>query len=140
MKTTISRSLARGRASTVRLLWISLLSVLVGCAARDSFGSTFPVNQSDQLAKALAQAKAAPFRPNPQVVVGVLEGPRSVFAYDLSAQRLLFKVATNVSGVPLPAGPFAIVPEGDVVHVRHLSNGKSVLEIPARRHAFGGRS
>ena len=72
---------------------IGSLSLLVGCAARDSFGSTFPVNQNEELAKALAQARAAQYRPNPQVVVGVLEEPRGVFAYDLGAQRLLFKMA-----------------------------------------------
>ncbi len=118
-------------SSSLRLFWACALALLAGCAARDSFGTTFPVNQTDDLAKALAQAKAAQYRPLPQVVVGVLEEPRAVFAYDLSAQRLLFKKRIQVTGVPLPAGPFVVVQETNKVTVRHLHNGKSVLELPA---------
>lgn len=125
MNHPIAASAAHMRA----LLACMLLTCMLGCAGRQSFSATFPANRTEDLTAALARAKQVPERPLPQVVVGVMEQPRGLFAYDLSAQRMLFRMNAEVTGVPIPAGPFVVVPEGDVVRVRQLSSGKTIHEI-----------
>ncbi len=119
----------------------SLLAFMVGCAGQQSFSATYPVNRKEDLLAVLERAKAAPVRPLPQVVVGVIEQSRGIFAFDLSAQRMLFRMNAEVTGVPVPAGPFVVVPEGNVVRVRQLSSGTSILEIPSDgMHLVGAAS
>lgn len=124
--------------------WTALLCAVAlgaGCAVQESFGSTFPVNRKDELAAALTRAKQGGRAKARQVVVGVTEQPRGIFAYDLDSQHLLFQQAADVSGVPAVAGPYAVVPEGQVVRVRQLVGGSSVLDIPAEgMHLVGADS
>lgn len=115
-------------AHTLKLALL-LLVLLSGCAGRESFSSTFPVNRRDDLTAALARAKQQGAPQLPQVIVGVTEQPSGVFAYDLSRARLLFHHRADITGVPFPAGPFAVVPEGDALHIRRLLNGDNVFDV-----------
>ena len=107
------------------------LTIVTGCASRAAFDTTFPLTKEHDLHGLLARMHAAPGAPQLPVVVGVRQQPRGVFAFDLSAQRLLFSQEADVSGKPLAAGPYAVVPEGEKLRLRRLSDGSVVREIEA---------
>src|SRR5690606_6307919 len=102
---------------------------LAGCAARAAFDTSFPPNRADDLSGVLARVRQAPRAPQIPVVIGVRAEPRGVFAYDLRERRMLFSEATEVDGLPLAAGSFAVVPERGKVRVRALAGGRVVQEL-----------
>jgi hypothetical protein len=106
------------------------LALGAGCAAPKAFSTSFPVNREDALKAALAQARAHPRGPARPVVVGVTNTPRGVFAYDVAQKRMLWNQPLQVSGVPLSAGNFVVVPEGEHIRVRALDTGSVVLDVP----------
>ncbi|HEX6245895.1 MAG TPA: hypothetical protein VFZ61_33450 [Polyangiales bacterium] len=109
-----------------------------GCASRPAFDTAFPPNRSTDLNTVLARiANAQPPAAAP-VVVGVSDAPRSLFAYDLASQRLLFSTPTDVHGVPVAAGPFVVAPEGEHVRVRDLTSGQVVEDLDAAGMQFVG--
>jgi hypothetical protein len=119
-------SRAGRRASTLLAM---LLALCAACGTPGAFATSFPVNRKDALSAALARARAQPRPVQRAVVVGVTDEPRGSFAYDIAAGRLLWKQPADVSGVPVAAGEFAVVPEGDKVRVRALDGGGEVLSL-----------
>jgi hypothetical protein len=116
----------------------TLLALGSGCASRAAFDTSFPPNRSRDLDGVLARIAGAP-RPNQTpVVVGVSDAPRSLFAFDLAAQRLLFSTPSDVRGVPVAAGPFVVAPEGERLRVRELQTGQVVEDIDANGMHFVG--
>ncbi len=108
-----------------RYALFALCAALVACATTTPFASNFP-NGGDRLKLALARVKAAPHAAQAPVVVGVVEQPRAVFAYDLAAERLLFEQPIEAVALPFVAGAFVVVPEERKVTVRRLSDGRVV--------------
>jgi hypothetical protein len=114
---------------TSRLYAVAMLSLLAGCATRAAFDTSFPPNRAQDLNGVLARVRQAPRAPQLPVVIGVRAEPRGVFAFDLRERRMLFSVAAQVDGMPLAAGPYAVVPEAGAVRVRALLGGRVVHEL-----------
>ncbi|MEY4515396.1 MAG: hypothetical protein RLZZ450_7518, partial [Pseudomonadota bacterium] len=108
---------------------VTLALTMSGCAGSLSFSSSFP-NGGDRVSQALARAKSAQVVVPAPVIVGVADGPRSVFAYDLLAQRLLFRAPAQVSGMPIAAGELVVVPEGTSITIRRLRDGSVLHTLP----------
>jgi hypothetical protein len=106
-------------------------SLLCGCATRAAFDTSFPPNRAQDLNGVLARVRQAPRAPQMPVVIGVRDEPRGVFAFDLRERRMLFSETTEVVGLPLAAGPYAVVPERGAVRVRALTSGQVVNELAA---------
>lgn len=105
------------------------LSFLMACAGSKPFTPMFP-NGGPALTDALARAHAAGSPAQSAVVLGVSEGPRAVFAYDIAAGKLLFREPAEVTAMPSLAGELAVVPEATRVTVRRLADGAIVKELP----------
>jgi hypothetical protein len=101
---------------------------LAGCAGSAAFTPMFP-NGGPKLEQALARAHAGGEQALPPVVVGVVDAPRAVFAYDIAAGKTLFREPAQVVGMPSIAGEFAVVPEASRVTVRRLRDGSVVKEF-----------
>jgi hypothetical protein len=118
------------RAMRTWLLALTLGSASAGgCAGSAPFSASFP-NGGERVDQALARANAAPHGPASAVVVGVADAPRSLFAYDLSARRMLFRVPAEAHGVPSIAGELVVASETTKVTVRRLRDGVLVQEFP----------
>jgi hypothetical protein len=114
---------------TSRLLTVTALALLAGCATRAAFDTSFPPNRAQDVKGVLERARQAPRAPQTPVVLGVRAEPRGVFAFDLRERRMLFSEAAEVEGLPLVAGPYAVVPERGAVRVRALRGGQVVREL-----------
>ena len=111
-------------------LLVALALFLSGCAGSMSFSSSFP-NGGDRVSQALARAKSAPSPESSAVIVGVADAPRSVFAYDLSARRMLFRQPAQATGLPIAAGELVVVPETSRVTIRRLRDGTVLHTLEA---------
>jgi hypothetical protein len=107
-------------------LWMALGA---GCAGTQPFDSSF-ASGGDRVGQSLARARASVTTASRPVIVGVADAPRSVFAYDLSGQRLLFRQNAQVVGLPWVAGELVAVPEADKVTLRRLRDGSVLHALP----------
>jgi hypothetical protein len=107
----------------------AVLACMTGCAGGAPFASTFP-NGGPQLKEALERAHAAGSHAQPALLLGVSDAPRAVFAYDIEANRLLFREPAQVNALPSIAGELAVVPEATRVTVRRLRDGAIIKELP----------
>jgi hypothetical protein len=130
--------LSRCFALTCALLGGSGLLGASGCGSHTAFSTTFPLNRESDLRSVLARVNGASRPAQTPVIVGVSDNPRSLFAYDLAAQRVLFSSPTDVRGVPVAAGPFVVAPEGERVRVRDLHSGKVLQDFDANGLNFIG--
>lgn len=122
----------KSMALTPRFFLAALLGLtLVGCAAQRAFGPTYPDNQRADVAAVLARVAQNPRSEQRSVVVGVTAQPRQVFAFDLDADRLLFKQAAPVTTAPIAAGNYVVTPEQGSVTVRDLDTGAVRFEVPS---------
>jgi hypothetical protein len=139
----LTRGTARFDIKYALGLWVLALA-FTGCASRAAFDTTFPVGRQEQLNAVLARIAGASRPAQTPVVVGVTGGSdqaRGIFAYDLSAQKLSFSTQAPVDGLPIAAGSFVVVPEGDTVRVRALASGSVLHEIDSDdMHLIGADS
>lgn len=116
-----------------RCLTLSIAVCVLGlsaCASSRAFGPTYPDNRREEVAKVLERVAAQPRSEQRAVVVGSTAAPTHVFAFDLSANKLLWKQPAEVTTVPIAAGNFVVTPEAGHVAVRDLDTGLVRLEIP----------
>jgi hypothetical protein len=123
--------------TAARLAALSLLALLGACASNLPFSSSFP-NGGDRFASALTRAKSTGSPGEQPVLVGVVDQPRALFAYDLAAGRELFRVPSAATGVPIAAGELIVGVEGEQAVVRRLRDGTIVHQLPlAGMHLVG---
>lgn len=118
-------------SSARTVLLCSALSLLLGCAGRRAFESSFP-RGDEQLATLLREARARESATPQAIVLGVGDAPRSVFAYDLAARRMLFREPDQATSEPELAGELVVVPLRDRLLVRELRSGRVLHEFASR--------
>ncbi len=118
--------------TSARLIPCLILLVLAvsACAGPRAFGRTYPDNRLDQVSAVLARVQANPRPEQRPVVVGATARPREVFAYDLAANKLMWKRPASITTVPIAAGNFVITPEASSITIRDLETGNVRFEVP----------
>jgi outer membrane protein assembly factor BamB len=113
------------------LLSLLALCAISACASTQAFGTTFPDNRPRDVEAVLARLEASTPTDPRAVVVGATAAPSQVFAYDLDAERLLWRQAASVTTAPLAAGDYVVTPEQDALRIRDLETGAVRFEVPS---------
>ncbi len=103
---------------------------LSACASSLAFSSSFADNRPADVNAVLQRLQAQPRAEQRAVVVGSTAAPTHVFAFDLSANKLLWKQPAAVTTAPIAAGNFVVTPEAGHISIRDLDTGRVRLEIP----------
>lgn len=100
------------------------LALVAGCGGGgQGLAHNFPDDRPDDVRAVLARVAAAGPRTERDVVVGLTPAPARLWAYDLSAGRLLWEQPSEAENTPHVAGAYVVAQEPSGIVVRRLADG-----------------
>jgi outer membrane protein assembly factor BamB len=121
-------SIVNRTQATVAFLLVLLLGGACG-GTPAAFSTKYADNDEDDIELLLDRVNNAPPRTPGTVVVGVTAAPTQLFAYDLAAQRLLWRQPVAATSAPFLAGESVIYQTADAIEAVALRDGGKQLEV-----------
>lgn len=112
----------RPAASWLALAMTALLSASCGGAA--AFNTRFPDNRDADVNGLIARLRAAPARADENVAVGISAAPKRLYAFDRTADRVLWQKPLDATSAPYLAGKSVVVQVGGEIQGYDLATGR----------------
>lgn len=109
---------------------LGVASLASACAGTPvAFAPKYPDNDDQQIALLVQRLGRAPAREVGSIAVGVTSAPQKLYAFDLTAQRVLWQQPVAASSAPVLAGDAVVLQSGEYVLGYDLRNGERRFEI-----------
>lgn len=114
----------------LRALLIGSLLALTACGGTPmAFGTKYQDNERGDIDALLARVQNAPPRSPSTIAVGVTAAPAQLYAYDLAAQRMLWRQPVAATSAPILAGESVVFQTASSVVAVSLRTGDKQAEI-----------
>ncbi len=109
------------------------------CAATPAaFSARYPDNVEDDLALLVQRVQSAPPRTEASIAVGVTAAPKQLYAYDLAAKHVLWRLPSETRFAPLLAGEVVVTQEANKVVGREQTTGQTRFSIDSAGMTLNG--
>jgi outer membrane protein assembly factor BamB len=108
-------------------VFVALVALAAAGCPSTAFTPAFPENQEPEITTVLRTLASPPAREQRAVIAGARPG--GLFAWDITAGRMLFSVDTEVRSAPVLAGNVVVTQEAEGIVGRDLDTGEVRFEL-----------